>query len=254
MTIAPTLPIGVATSSIKVAKFALSAMASAIEKLYGIACDINDYLDRHIEDMKGSENPTIARTGRILEMAKFGFGLGYLSSVVIIAVGQFLLGNTLAAIATVATAATLSNPIAMTCAAIGAIYYGWGALSEVERGEMLAKLSAGLEVGIELIKSIVGFVVGKTKELMSSKNMEEFKKFISTAAAVFGKSLGDVTHKIGDVVGDSFILLKKKSGEAIDKTAEVASGTYRTVSETAEKAAGNIRKKIDHVGHSRKKV
>jgi hypothetical protein len=29
----------------------------------------------------------------------------------------------------------------MTCAAIGAIYYGWGALSDVERDEILEKLS-----------------------------------------------------------------------------------------------------------------
>ncbi len=246
MTIAMPLPIGVGG-------FALSAMALAIKKLYGMAIDINDYLDQHIKDMKGSDNPTIARTGRILEMAKLGFGIGYLSSVVIISVGQFLLGNTLAAIATVATAATLSNPIAMTCAAIGAIYYGWGALSDVEREEMLAKLSAGLEVGIELIKSIVGFVVGKTKELMSSKNMEEFKKFIGTAAAVFGKSLGDVTHRIGDMVGDTYDVLKKKSGDAMEKTIEVASDTYRSVSETAERTAGTIREKIEHVGQGRRK-
>ena len=35
--------------------------------------------------------------------------------------------------------------IAMTCAAIGAIYYGWSALSDVEREEMLDKLSKGLD-------------------------------------------------------------------------------------------------------------
>lgn len=245
MTIAMPLPIGVGG-------LALSAVASAIKALYGMGVDINDYLDRHIAEMKGSDNPTISRTGRILEMAKLGFGMGYLSSVVIISVGQFLLGNTFAAIATVATAATLSNPVAMTCAAIGAIYYGWGALSDIEREEMLARLSIGLEVGIELIKSIVGFVVGKTKELMSSKNMEEFKKFIGTAAAVFGKSLGDVTHKIGDMMGDTYDSLKKKSGDAMGKTIEVASDTYRAVSETAERTAGTIREKIEHVGQGRR--
>lgn len=201
---------------------ALSAMAKAIQALYGVASDLNEYLDQHIKDMKGSDNPTIARTGRILEMAKLGFGLGYITPVIIISVGQLLLGNTLAAITTVATAATLTNPIAMTCAAIGAIYYGWSALSDVEREEMLNKLSKGLDVGIELIKSVVRFVVEKTKELLSSKNIEEIKKFIESAAAVFGKTLSDVTHKIGDVVGDTFNIFKKKSASAMEATLATA--------------------------------
>ena len=40
---------------------------------------------------------------------KFGFGLGYLGSVVVIATGQYLLGNTLAALQAVSTAATRSR-------------------------------------------------------------------------------------------------------------------------------------------------
>lgn len=234
---------------------AMSVMAKAIHSLYGMAVDINEYLDKHIEDMTGSENPTISRSGRVLEMAKFGFGIGYITPVIVISVGQLLLGNTLAAVVTVATAATLTNPIAMTCGAIGAIYYGWGALSDIERNEILDKLSKGLEVGIALIASIVDFVVSKTKELLSSKNFEEMKKYIGSAAAVFGKTLGDVTHKFTDVVSDTFDVVKKKSteavaktgeladelvakgGEAIDKTAEVASQTYDTVKEASVKAA-----------------
>lgn len=200
----------------------LSTMAKAIQALYGMAVDVNEYLDQHIKDMTGSDNPTISRTGRILEMAKLGFGIGYITPVAIIAVGQLLLGNTLSAIATVATATTFTNPIAMTCAAIGAIYYGWGALSEVERGEMLEKLSRGLEIGIELIKSMVNFIINKTKELLSSKNIEEITKYLESAAALFGKSLGDVTHKLSDVVSDTFDVFKKKSGVVIERTFEAA--------------------------------
>ncbi len=226
------------------AGFALSAIAKAIKALYGMAVEINDYVDKHIEEMKGSDNATISRTGRVLGMAKLGFGIGYITPVVIIAVGQYLLGNTFAAIATVATAATMTNPIAMTCAAIGAIYYGWGALSDIERNEMLEKLSDGLGVGIELIRSIMRFVIDKTKELLSSKNIDEIKRFIGSAASVFGKTLGDVTHKVTDIAGDTFDVFKKKSGEAVGKTIDVASDAYRNVSETAEKAAGGIRKKL----------
>lgn len=53
--------------------------------------------------------------------------------------------------ATEAILAAPFNPLVMTCAAVGAIYYGWGALSEQERTETLEKLSNGLNVGVELI-------------------------------------------------------------------------------------------------------
>jgi len=226
---------------------ALSAIAQAIKALYGMAEDVNEYLDKHIEEMRNSENPTISRTGRVLEMAKYGFGIGYITPVIVIATGQLLLGNTLSALATVATAATLSNPVAMTCAAIGAIYYGWGALTDVERNEILDKLGKGLDVGIELIKSIVHFIVDKTKELLNSKNIEEMKKFIAAAAATFGKTLGDVTHKITDVVSDSFDVFRKKSGVAIDRTVDLASDAYVTVKETAGKVANRTRSNIKNI-------
>lgn len=71
------------------AALALSPIAGAVAALYGMGVAINDYLDRHIQDMKGSENPTVSRTGAVLEMAKFGFGVGYLTSVVVISAGQY---------------------------------------------------------------------------------------------------------------------------------------------------------------------
>ena len=73
--------------------FALSGMVLAIKTLYGIAGAINEFIDDHIEKLKASDNPLIASTGRVLEGAKYGFGVGYVSSVAIIAVGQVLLGN-----------------------------------------------------------------------------------------------------------------------------------------------------------------
>ena len=202
----PAMAVGAEVFSI-----ASSAMVAGIKTLYGISKDINEYLDEHIEQMKLSENPTISRTGRIFEMAKYGFGMGYITSVVVIAVGQLILGNGLAAITTVATAATLTNPIAMTCAAVGAIYYGWGALSDQEKNEMLEKLSHGLNIGIEMIRSVIRFLIDKTKEIWTSDNLVEIKKNISTAAAVFGKTLGDVTHKLVDKVADGLDTIKSTS-------------------------------------------
>lgn len=172
-----------------------------------------------------------------MEGAKYGFGVGYTTPVVVIAVGQLLLGNPLHAIAAAASMAW-PNPVSMTCAAVGAIVYGWNALTPQEREELLEKLSEGLEVGIELIKSIIRFVIEKTKEILSSENIEELKRYIVAVSATFGKKLSDVTRKVTDIVSDGYDTLKKKTGEVVDKTVSVASDAYQSSSETVEKAAG----------------
>lgn len=222
----------------------LTLIAAAIKQIYGVAADLGEYLDEHIKEMKGNDNVVIARTGRVLEAAKYGFGLGYLSSTIIIAAGQILLGNTFSAIVTVATAVTLTNPIAMTCAAVGAIFYGWHALSDRERNEILEKLSHGLQVGVELLKSVLGFVIDKTKELLSSKNIEEIKRFIAEGAAVFGRTLGSVTHRVTDIVGDAFDTARHTADEAMGKTAEIASGAYVAISDGAVAVGKQVRARI----------
>ena len=225
---------------------ALAPITIAIKVLYGIgkaavgaaqtASSINDFLDQHIADLKRSDNPTIACTGRVLEAAKLGFGLGYIGSIAIIATGQLLLGNSLAAAGAVATGVTLTNPIAMTCAAMGAIYYGWNALTEAERGTILDRLSAGLEMGVELIKSLINFVLGKTKEFLSSKQLTAFKEFIKTQAAQFGKSLYDVTRAVGDLVKGAAEKAGDLAGQAVDLTSQVARKTAGLASDAAGKA------------------
>ncbi len=213
----------------------VSLITTAIRGIYGIAGDLNDFLDRHLADLEASDNPTVARTGRVMMAVKSGFGIGYITSVVVIATGQLLLGNTLAAGATVLTAATLTNPIAMTCAAIGAIYYGWNALSDQERNEIIEKLTNDLNVGAELIKSLIRFVVDKTKEFLSSENLKEIKVFVTNAASGFGKSLGDITKKVADMVSGSFDAFKRKTGKASDVAADLASEAYGAVIDKLKK-------------------
>lgn len=219
------------------AGFVLSQMASAIQGLYNMGANVNDYVDDHIERMKGSDNPTIAKTGTVLERAKYGFGIGYMSSVAIIATGQLLLGNTLAAAATAATAVTLTNPIAMTCAAVGAIYYGWGALSTEEQNAILEKLRNGLEIGIETIKAILAFVIRVTKELLSPENIAEFKAFIKTYAGKFGRSLSDVTGKMVDILKDAAEKTVKVSAELYGSTTVVLGDVATQTSIVASNAA-----------------
>jgi len=230
--------------------FVLGPIATAIAAAYNMGSAVNDYINDHIEKLKNSDNPTIASTGRVLEGAKFGFGLGYVAPVVIIAAGQLLLGNAfsgvIGAAGTVMSAATFTNPVAMTCAAVGAIYFGWTALTETERNDILDRLSKGLNIGVELIKSFVGYVLGKLKEFSSSKQLAEFKDFVKTQAAVFGKTLYDVTKSVGDLVKGAAERVSNIAGHAADtamtatkKAADVASQAAEKVSDLAGQAANS---------------
>lgn len=262
---------------------ALSGIAKAIYGLYGMAGSMSDFLDGHVVTMKASDNSTISQTGCVIESAKLGFGLGYMSSVVIIAAGQYLLGNTLAAIGTVASAAVFTNPIAMTCAAVGAIYYGWSALSEKERDTILGNLTKGLGMGAELIKSIIAFLISKTKELLSAKNIAEFKNYIKDCAGKFGKTLYDVTGKVADLVagatekvgeitvraanltatavadtGTAIKLAMDKTGEAATSAAGATSSAFRlacdktgeAASSVAESTASTLKQAYDRTGEA----
>lgn len=226
--------------------FVLGPIASAISTAYQMGSDVNDFINKHIETLKASENPVVASTGRVLEGAKFGFGLGYTSSIIIIAIGQILMGNTfpgmigtavtIASVSgTLASAATLSNPIAMTCAAVGAIYFGWTALTENERNDILDRLSKGLNVGIELIKSFVGYVTTKIKEFSNSKQLVEFKDFIKKQAAVFGKTLYDVTKSLGDLVKGAAEIASDIAGHTADNVIKTSKKAADAATQAAEK-------------------
>ena len=235
----------------------MSPVALAVQGLYGVGTTVagagtavvaggaalNTFLNDHIQSMKGSENATVSRTGRVFEMTKFGFGIGWITGVAIIAAGQLILGNGfLSTTAALITAPV--NPIAMTCAAIGAVYYGWNVLSEEEKTEILEKLSKGLEIGTAFITSIIEFVLNACKKVFSAENLEELKKFVGKCAAVFGKTLSSITHKITDVVADAYYFIKQKSGDAYDATVEIAGGAYDRVAESAESVTKVIKGKL----------
>lgn len=233
----------------------LGPIATAIAVAYKMGSTVNEFINDHIETLKASDNPTISSTGRVLEGAKFGFGLGYVAPVVIIATGQLLLGNTfsgvMGAAGTVMSAATFTNPVAMTCAAVGAIYFGWTALSDPEKNDILNRLSEGLKVGVELIKSLVGYVCNKLKEFSSSKQLAEFKDFVKTQAAEFGKTLYDITKSVGDLVKGAAEKVSTIAGQAADSTvnatkkaADAATQAANTVSDSASEIAKTIGEKI----------
>lgn len=231
-----------------------SPVALGVQALYGVATSVpaigakavaggvalNAFLNDHIQNLKGSDNPTISRTGRVFEMVKFGFGVGWVTGVAVIATGQLILGNNFFSTAfTLATAPV--NPVAMTCAAMGAVLYGWNALSDEERTEIIEKLSAGLEIGAAFIKSIIQFVLDACKKVFSSENLEELKKIVGKCAAQFGKTLSSITHKLTDVVSDTCTFIKQKSEDAFDATKDIAGGAYDAVTESAESVSNAIK-------------
>ena len=210
-------------------------IVDAIKALYGVATSVNTFIDEHIAKLKAHENETINTTGRVLENAKAGFGIGYITPLILTATGQLLLGNKLNATAILASGMTLSNPLAMTCGAIGAIYYGWQALSEEEKNAILVRLTAAFEVGVELIKSMISFVISSLGSILSKEKLAEFKNFVASAAENFGKTLADITRDIKDKFFHVMDWVGNAWKEASTSVQEGAERTKDSVKETFEK-------------------
>jgi hypothetical protein len=210
-------------------------IVDAIKALYGVATTVNAFIDEHIAKLKAHENETINATGRVLENAKAGFGIGYITPLILTATGQLLLGNQLNATAILASGMTLSNPLAMTCGAIGAIYYGWQALSEEEKNAILARLTAAFEVGVELIKSMISFVISSLGSILSKEKLAEFKNFVASAAENFGKTLADITRDIKDKFFHVMDWVGNAWKDASTSVQEGAERTKDSVKETFEK-------------------
>jgi hypothetical protein len=168
-----------------------------LAQLYGFAGDAAQFAINHIETLKEADSILANRCGQVLEAANLGFGVGAETALVLIGVGQGLLGNPLTAASAVPAGA---NPIVMTCAAIGAIHYGWNAMNEGEREALLTNVSSAFKVGVEFIRSIARFAMDVIQALMSRDNLEELKNLVATAAAAFGRHLSDVTRALSDRV------------------------------------------------------
>ena len=183
-----------------IAAFGLSQMAKAVEALYGATKGLNAYIDQQIESMKASTDAAIATVGRFLEGAKKGLLTGYAAPVVIIATGQLLLGNPMSAVGTVVSAAAFMNPVASTCAAVGAIWFGWKALGPDEQQAVLEKLSRGFELSVALVQSVVNGALALLKSMLGSKQLLKMKALLSKAASELGRSVYAITRSVKDLV------------------------------------------------------
>ncbi|RYG82478.1 MAG: hypothetical protein EON59_14165 [Alphaproteobacteria bacterium] len=170
---------------------------TALAQMYGFAGTAAQFAIDHIGVLKQADNVLANRCGLVLEAANVGFGLGGETALILIGLGQALLGNPLTGAAIGAT-----SPIVMTCAAIGAVHYAWKAMSDSERETILKVVSSAFEVGVELIRSVASFSVDVIKNLMSRENFEDLKKSIAEVTAMFGRHLSDVTRALTDKIGE----------------------------------------------------
>jgi uncharacterized protein YaaW (UPF0174 family) len=180
--------------------FALTGMAKAVQLLYGVVNGLNDFVDKHIDSMQASSDASVAGTGRVLEGAKQGLLLGYAAPVVLIATGQLLLGNPLSAVGTVASAAVLMNPVASTCAAIGAIWFGWKVLSDAEQQALLDKLSQGFSLAVDVICHAIDFALNLLNSTLGSKEIAALKDFLVEIAPNVGSTLYAITGQVKDLI------------------------------------------------------
>lgn len=172
----------------------MNTVSAALQSVYGTTREIGQHLDTVVSDMKKADNPNVARTGHVIESAKLGFGIGYTTPIVIVALGQMILGHPLHAVTSAVSMAV--NPFAITCAAVGAIYYGWSALSENERDAIVTRLSAAMDVGVELVRSIAAFVIKTIKDLNSSEFFLEIKHAFSQSLEACSETLSELTGSL----------------------------------------------------------
>ena len=198
----------------------ITALAAAGHAVSGIAAAVkeaNDLTDSMIANLKANENLTINRVGRVLEGVKFGFLLGYVSPSILTAVGVCLTTGSLT-MATGAGIALIANPVAGVSAAVGAVFFGWKALSDREREDVIAQVSDFLKVGVEQIKAVVEFAIKLMKDLFTADNIQEIKETVAEAATTVGRHISDITKSLGDKIS--------KVGQSIADTAtSISDGT-----------------------------
>jgi len=192
---------------------------TTLGQLYGFASSAAQFAAEHIETLKSADNLLANKCGLLLEQAVAGWGMGSETALLVIGIGQHLLGNPL----TAGVAMTPGvNAVVVTCAALGAIHYGWKAMSDEDREMLVTTVGSAFAVGAELIRSIASFAYDKLKALMSAENMAELRKLVADVAGAFGTRLSEITRKLSD-------RLAERSSYAIATAGGAASAAWARV-------------------------
>lgn len=93
-----------------------------------------------------------------------------------------------------------THPVASTCAAVGAIWFGWRALSKSEQQALLDKLSQGFSLATEVIREAIDLALKLLKSILGSKEIAGLKDFLVASAAGFGRTLYAITGQVRDLI------------------------------------------------------
>ena len=225
---------------------ALSAAGHAVSGVAAAVAQANELTDSMIETLKANDNLTINRVGRVLEGTKFGFLMGYITPSILTAVGICLTTGDLM-MATGGSIAVLGNPVAGTCAAVGAVFFGWKALSDTEREEILNQVGKFLNVGWEQIKAVVEFAIKLMKDLFTADNIQEIKETVAEAATAVGRHISDITKSVSDKVAkvaasvcNTALAAANAVSGAVSSTGEAMSAAAEGVAQGASMASGKV--------------
>ena len=211
---------------------ALTAAGHAVSGVAAAVAQANQLTDSMIETLKANDNLTINRVGRVLEGTKFGFLMGYITPSILTAVGVCLTTGDLM-MATGGSIAVLGNPEAGTCAAVGAVFFGWKALNDNEREEILNQVGKFLNVGWEQIKAVVEFAIKLMKDLFTADNIQEIKETVADAASAVGRHISDITKSVRDKARKFAASARNTASAAASAISGAAASTGGAVSSAA---------------------
>lgn len=199
----------------------------------------NRFVHKHIAMLESAENEVVARSGFVLRRANEGFGLGYRVPMALIAMGHALLGIDLS----LAAPAMASNPVALTCAAVGAIYYGYAALNEVERQAINQRVAEAFSFGAELVQSIVKYCVETLKSILDSEGFAYLKNLVSEYATSFGLTISDITMSITDRIATLAASTSQEAGRLVSSAASSVGDLANQAVDAGNRAVSYIKDK-----------
>ena len=123
-----------------------------------------------------------------------GYGVGYKVPLAVLAIGRAMIGVDLA----VSAPFIASNPVAFTCAAVGAVYYGYNALDEDEKLIIGNRVADAFGFGVELVSSLVRFCIDQMASVFDKDMLRALKESLSQVATALGLTVYEITGALRD--------------------------------------------------------
>lgn len=190
--------------------------------------------EKHISNLESSQNEVTARTGFILKRAYDGYGLGYKVPLAILAIGKAMIGVDFA----VSAPFIASNPLAFSCAAIGAVYYGYNALKDEEKEAVCEMVAQAFGYGLELISSIARFCIDLMASVFDKGMLGKLKDSLGVVASALGTSVYDITGAFRDRLAGATAATIETAGWLAEGAMEMASTVAAGVTDKGQALLG----------------